>query len=508
MTKTDEELTKLVVKDDACYHASFYGKVTSTRYKIALLGFTGFGVLFSMRVTMSIAIVDMVTDQGTKDGSFNENCPIPDRGNFTAHSTVRNFNWSTTEQAHILVAPFYGYIVAQLPGSYLATVFGGKKVFGYSVLVKSFLIVLNPPIAYLGIPWLFTLRLVEGILEGFTVPTFSHFSARWAPEFERTVFYGVTFSGCSLGLIICYAIVGVLCTVEFLEGWPLGFAFNGFIGIIWFIAWMYEASDSPDSHPRISEGERKYINDSTKVDDKIKPKVPWLKMLTSLPFHAFVIVNMSILAVDYAILTCLPLYFSNVLNFDVDTDGYFCAIPWFLCLLGSIFASVVTDQLRSNNIVSTTVIRKINQNIASLLTAAFLISAGYAECRSALAVSFISIAMFFFGFHFAGGYCINLDIAPYFAGITNAISTVIASIFGAQMPIAIDLITQDNIHSTELWLYCFYLIGAILVIGCILFSLFASGEVQPWANPEIHQDSYNGSGQEAEELVLKHSPKE
>ena len=46
---------------------------------------------------------------------------------------------------------------------------------------------------------------------------------------------------------------------------------------------------------------------------------------------------------------------------------------------------------RSKNIVSTTVIPK-KIYIASVLTAAFLISAGYAECKSALPVSFISIA--------------------------------------------------------------------------------------------------------------------
>ncbi|XP_075247850.1 sialin-like [Convolutriloba macropyga] len=484
MGALDAELESLLPQNDSWYHQSLRGKFTSTRYKIAFLGFVGFGVIYSMRVTMSIAIVDMVTDQGSKDGSFNENCPIPDRLSSPSHSTIRTFNWTSTEQAHILAASFYGYVITQIPGSYLASKYGGKNVFGYSVLIKSAMIIMNPPIAYLGVPWLIVLRILEGAVEGFSIPTFSHLAARWAPEAERTVFYGIAISGCSLGLIIGYPIVGALCTAEFLKGWPLGFLFNGILGLIWFGFWRYTASNSPDSHPRISASERKYINDTTKLDNSVKHKIPWLDIFTSKAFYAYVCAMASLSAVDYSLLVGLPLYFSNLLNFDVDVDGYVCTLPWLSCLIGSIICSCVTDYLRGKNLVTTTFIRRFNQLICSFVTAGFLLAVGYSECRYILSVSFITIGSFFFGSHFAGGYCNNLDIAPYFAGTISAIGITIGSSFGMLMPLAFEIITRKNVHSKELWLYCFYLMAAVSIAGGFLFLILGSGEVQSWGNPQ------------------------
>ena len=37
---------------------------------------------------------------------------------------------------------------------------------------------------------------------------------------------------------------------------------TGIVGIIWFIFWLLLAFDSPATHPRISQSERKYIETS------------------------------------------------------------------------------------------------------------------------------------------------------------------------------------------------------------------------------------------------------
>ena len=271
-----------------------------------------------------------------------------------ASLTGGTFNWTTTQQANILAAHFYGYVITQLPAGYLASKYGGKNIMGYSVLIKSFLSILNPPFAYLGVPWLITLRVIEGMFEGITIPAFSHLTARWSPEMERTLFYGLSLSGCSFGLIFCYSSAGLLCTLDFLGGWPLGFLMNGIFGVIWFFVWNYTSADSPECHPRISTSEREYILASSQINDQVQSKIPWKEMLKSPPFHAFVILLISLHVVDYALLTGLPLYFLNVLNFDTDLDGYLCAFLWFCNMLGSIFPAYVTDRIRERKVISTT----------------------------------------------------------------------------------------------------------------------------------------------------------
>ena len=39
---------------------------------------------------------------------------------------------------------------------------------------------------------------------------------------------------------------------------------QGAVGLLWFVAWMFIAYDSPAVHPRISPIERKYIQESLK----------------------------------------------------------------------------------------------------------------------------------------------------------------------------------------------------------------------------------------------------
>ena len=64
----------------------------------------------------------------------------------------------------MLSAFFYGYIVTQLPGGWLATRFGGKWVFGIGVLGTAVLTLLTP-LAARRYDALIFLRVVEGLME-------------------------------------------------------------------------------------------------------------------------------------------------------------------------------------------------------------------------------------------------------------------------------------------------------------------------------------------------------
>jgi MFS family permease len=70
-----------------------------------------------------------------------------------------------TSSENILGAFFYGYIVTQLPGGWLATRYGGKWVFGIGVLGTAALTLLTPVVAEFSSVALFILRVVEGFME-------------------------------------------------------------------------------------------------------------------------------------------------------------------------------------------------------------------------------------------------------------------------------------------------------------------------------------------------------
>lgn len=60
---------------------------------------------------------------------------------------------------------FYGYIITQIPGGWLAEVFGGKKLFGFGVLCTAILTLLTPLAARWNLYVFIALRVIEGIGE-------------------------------------------------------------------------------------------------------------------------------------------------------------------------------------------------------------------------------------------------------------------------------------------------------------------------------------------------------
>ena len=465
---------------DSRYHESVLGKVFSTRYKLAFMGFLGFFLLYSMRVNISVALVDMVKDRDTENSTINENCPDHSH-NSSSNSDEGTFDWTSGQEANVLSAFYYGYLVTQIPAGYVASRYGGKHMYGLGVLLTGIFTLLTPPVSYLGVEWLICLRVLEGVTEAMTFPSFHHLTGRWAPKFERSSFAGLAVSGASFGNMAIQPLIGYLCTLKLWNGWPLGFIVNGFLAVIWYIAWCLIVYDSPDQHPRISESEKNFIKLKSQVVDDRKLKIPWRGILTSVRFYGLMVAHFACNFINYGMMSCLPLYLSNVLNFDIATNGFFSALPWLCCFVGTVLTSQITDFIRNRKYVTTTFIRKFNQLVSSILPGVFLVLAGYSECNSTQAVSFIAAGMFFFGAHYSACYCNNLDLAPQFAGVVFSITNTVATLAGIVSPIIVDQITKDNPHSKDLWLYAFYVFAGVAWTGGVTFVLLGSGEVQSWA---------------------------
>jgi len=77
----------------------------------------------------------------------------------------QDFPWSSEVQGLVLSSFFYGYIVTQIPGGWLATRIGGKKMFGLGVTISAFVTLLTPGLASANIYLLVLGRVIEGLAE-------------------------------------------------------------------------------------------------------------------------------------------------------------------------------------------------------------------------------------------------------------------------------------------------------------------------------------------------------
>lgn len=80
------------------------------------------------------------------------------------------FNWDSTQQGLIFGAFFYGYVLTQIPGGWVAENYGGTRMYGLGVLCTAILTMLTPVAASFGANAVVALRVLEGIGEVSVAP--------------------------------------------------------------------------------------------------------------------------------------------------------------------------------------------------------------------------------------------------------------------------------------------------------------------------------------------------
>lgn len=85
--------------------------------------------------------------------------------------------------------------MTQIPGGRLAEMYGGKKIFGYGILITAIFTLLSPIAARLSYPLFILVRILEGVGEGVTFPSMYAMLARWIPPWERSKFSAIVYQG-------------------------------------------------------------------------------------------------------------------------------------------------------------------------------------------------------------------------------------------------------------------------------------------------------------------------
>ncbi|XP_043295104.1 sialin isoform X5 [Cervus elaphus] len=397
----------------------------SARYNLAFLSFFGFFVLYSLRVNLSVALVDMVDSNTTaKDNRTSYECAEHSAPIKVLHNqTGKKYQWDAETQGWILGSFFYGYIITQIPGGYVASKSGGKLLLGFGILGTAVFTLFTPLAADFGVGALVALRALEGLGEGVTFPAMHAMWSSWAPPLERSKLLSISYAGAQLGTVVSLPLSGVIC---YYMNWTYVFYFFGIVGIIWFILWICLVSDTPETHKTISPYEKEYILSSLK-----------------------------------------------------NQNGFLSAVPYLGCWLCMILSGQAADNLRARWNFSTLWVRRVFSLIGMIGPAVFLVAAGFIGCDYSLAVAFLTISTTLGGFCSSGFSINHLDIAPSYAGILLGITNTFATIPGMIGPIIARSLTPENTIGE--WKTVFCIAAAINIFGAIFFTLFAKGEVQNWA---------------------------
>ncbi|CAF1315292.1 unnamed protein product [Rotaria sordida] len=439
------------------------------RYKTAFLSSLGFLISFGIRCNMGVSVVAM---------THNETEKFP-------NGTIKliklaQFDWTPGIIGIVDSSFFWGYLITQVPGGYLAAKFPANHVFGFALGISSFLNLFIPFAAKFHYGFVMILRILQGLVEGVTYPAAHGIWRWWAPPLERSTLATISFTGSYAGAVLGIPLSGIL--TEYLN-WQIAFYFYGVIGIIWSIYWWHFSYERPAIHPKISESERIYIEESIgescSIANKTWIKPPWRSFFTSMPVWAIVVANFCRSWSFYLLINSQAEYFREALDYNVGKDPFLAALPHLTMSCIVPFAGKLADYLRANYL-STTVVRKIMNCGGFGLEAVFLLLVAYAK-NPRLAIGALTIAVGFSGFAISGFNVNHLDIAPRYASILMGISNGVGTLAGMLCPVAVEFLTKQG--KRDEWAHVFLIASLIHFAGVIFYGIFASGEKQPWAEP-------------------------
>ncbi|XP_049865733.1 vesicular glutamate transporter 1-like isoform X1 [Pectinophora gossypiella] len=432
------------------------------RLVVALLAFFGFFNVYALRVNLSVAVVAMTEPIETK----------LDNGTVVY---LPEFDWSSQTKGLVLSSFFYGYLITQLPGGWLAAKIGGNRVFAIGIGATSLLTLFTPPLAHISTGLLIAVRVIEGLFEGVTYPCIHAVWSRWAPSEERARLATFAFSGSYAGTVVSMPVCSLLAHYT---GWPGIFYVFGIMGLVWTTIWWLVVKESPEKDPHITPAELKYIQDSrgTQVEGS-KIRHPWRAMLTSAPVWAIVMAHFTENWGFYTLLTFLPTFMQDIFHFETSQTGFLSAVPYLAMAIVLQVAGHAADLLLRKRLLSTTSIRKLFNCGAFLAQTIFMVCAAYATSVVGCVV-FLTIAVGLGGFAWSGFSVNHLDIAPPHASVLMGLSNTVATLPGIiSPPLAGAIVTNKTV---EEWRLVFFISAAIYLIGAIVYGIFASGEKQPW----------------------------
>uniref|UniRef100_A0A6M2DZM5 Putative permease of the major facilitator superfamily protein n=1 Tax=Xenopsylla cheopis TaxID=163159 RepID=A0A6M2DZM5_XENCH len=272
-------------------------------------------------------------------------------------------------------------------------------------------------------------------------------------------------------------------------GWEYIFYVFGAIGIIWFFFYWTIVKGSPEEDPNISKEELEYIQRSLGVNNASKNDgtrtTPWRSILKSAPVWAIVASHFSENWGFYTLLTQLPSFLKDVLDFKLEKTGFMSALPYLAMAILLQFSGQLADRCQVKGWLTTTQVRRYFNCSAFIGQTIFLLLAGFI-LKPIGSMVCLTIAVGLGAFAWSGFSVNHLDIAPQYASILMGLSNTFATLPGIISPQLTGFIVNGKSGDDLLtsWQIVFYISSGIYLIGAVIYWCFASGDIQPWAKTE------------------------
>ncbi len=246
---------------------------------------------------------------------------------------------SNTEYSDLQVAFLLAYAAMYMGGGKLIDALGTRR--GFFVIMVFWSLACASHGLAAGFWMLAASRFMLGLGEGGGFPAATKAVAEWFPQSERSTAMGMINAGTAVGAVIAPPAMAAIIEVS---NWRWVFFSAGACGLLWSIWWLWEYY-LPIEHPRLSEEERKKLEQTIGVAPPSTGSESWLRLLSYRQVWGLVVAKGLSDAAWFFYIAWLPKYLYDVRDFDTKQVGYYAWIPYAAAGVGSLLGGSFSSLL-------------------------------------------------------------------------------------------------------------------------------------------------------------------
>ena len=254
----------------------------------------------------------------------------------------KEFNWTETDFAHIVMAFTAAYALGLVFFGWLIDKIGTKLGFAITIVVWSIAGMLHALAR--SVTGFIMARIGLGLGEAGNFPAAMKTVAEWFPKKERGLATGIFNAGTSIGVVLALLVVPLILNYF---GWQEVFWITGAFGFVWLIFWLiyYEI---PSRQKRLSTEEYDLITrgqDTDKDKATAKPAMKWQRLFLQPQTWAMITGKGLIDPIYWFFLFWLPSYFSSIFSLDLKKPSLQLMIIYAATTIGSIGGGYLSSLL-------------------------------------------------------------------------------------------------------------------------------------------------------------------
>lgn len=256
----------------------------------------------------------------------------------------KEFNWTETDYAHIVMAFTAAYAIGLLLAGRLIDKTGTRIGYAVSIVIWSIAGMFHALAK--SVTGFSIARIGLGLGEAGNFPAAVKAVAEWFPKNERGLATGLFNAGTSVGVVAALVIAPWILTNY---GWQEVFWITGGLGFVWLVFWLiyYQI---PQQQKRLSKKELDYIlagQDGQNGGSK-KVSIKWVKLFSFPQTWAYITGKALIDPIYWFFLFWLPSYFASTFSLDLKKPSLQLMTIYAATTVGSIGGGYLSSLLIKN----------------------------------------------------------------------------------------------------------------------------------------------------------------